>query len=154
VIAWTRPRILTAAAAGLAVVAIYFASPFYMLWQLQRAAERNDTATLERLIDFPTVRATMKAEAASSLRDQIGSVVNNKLVAGLLGGPIGPEVTNRAIDERVTPAAAAQMIKGAKVEHASFGGLTRFNFEARGLKASACFTGFGWRVVWVGLPGQ
>ena len=72
----------------------------------------------------------------------------------MLGGDLGPDLANRLIDERVTPAGAAQMIKGAKIERASFGGLTRFNFESRGLKASAKFSGFGWRVVWIGLPGQ
>jgi hypothetical protein len=67
---------------------------------------------------------------------------------------VGPELANRLIDQRVTPEVAVLMIKGAKIERASFGGLTRFNFEAGGLKASARFNGFGWRVIWIGLPGQ
>ncbi len=153
-IAWIRPRILVLAAVVLAVVGLYVASPFYMLWQLQRAAERDDTAALEQLIDFPTVRAAMKAEAATVLGGTLAGAIKNKLAAGLLGGDIGPDLANRLIDERVTPAGAAQMIKGAKIERASFGGLTRFNFESRGLKASAKFNGFGWRVVWIGLPGR
>ncbi len=152
--AWNRTRILIPAAAVLAIVGLYAASPFYMLWRLQRAAERDDTATLEQLIDFPTVRAAMREDAAGALRDKLAGLVHNKLVAGLLGNAGGPEFVNRMIDEQVTPAGAAQMIKGAKMERASFAGLSRFDFEARGLKGSARFTGWGWRVVWIGLPGQ
>ena len=149
-----RPRILAAAAVVLAILGLYAVSPFYMLWQLQRAAERDDTAALERLIDFPAVRAAMKEDAAKALRDKLAGAIHNKLVAGMMGRTAGPDFVNRLIDERATPAGAAQMIKGAKMERASFSGLTSFNFEAGGLKGSATFAGFGWRVVWIGLPGQ
>ena len=126
-----RPRFLAAAAVVLAILGLYAASPFYMLWRLQRAAERDDTATLEQLIDFPTVRAAMREDAAGVLRDKLAGFVNNKLVAGLLGKTGGPDFVNRMIDEQVTPIGAAQLIKGAKMDRASFGSLSRFTFRGR-----------------------
>jgi hypothetical protein len=127
------------------VVAFYVASPFVMLWRLQRAAERDDTAALEELIDFPAVRASLKEQATNAW--------TGRLISGLIGGS-GSEAVNQAIDQRVTPAAAAQLIKGARIEHAAFAGLNVFVFESGGLKASSRFNGFGWRVKSITLPGQ
>lgn len=151
---WSRFRLpLIAAALVIAVVGLYAISPFLSLWRLQRAADRNDLAALEQLIDFPAVRASLKEQATGGMRDKLGGVLPSRLVAGWITQAISPEVVNRTIDERVTPAGIAQMIKGAQIEHASFSDWTVFTFQTRTLKASARFSGFGWRVFWVQLPG-
>lgn len=149
---WTRRRLV--ALAVLVIVVGYAASPYWMLWRLQRAAERNDLAVVEELIDFPTVRTAMKGKASEAVRSKLAGVMDNKIVAGLLGNAIGPEVLNRLIDEQITPTMAARLIQGAQIEHAWFSSPRRFNFESRGLKATAGFRGFGWRVIWIGLPGE
>lgn len=154
VITWNRPRLLTVVAVVVATVGLYVSAPFLMLWRLRSAAERNDTGTLEQLLDFPAVRAGLKEQARSALRDQVASAIHSRLVAGWIGGTSSPEVVDRAIDERVTPAAAAQLIRDAKIEHAGFTGLTTFTFEARGINATARFSGFRWRVNSIRLPGQ
>ncbi len=151
---WSRFRLpLLAVALVIAGVGFYAISPFVALWRLQRAAERNDLATIEELIDFPAVRASLKEQATGEVRDDGKGVLPSRLVAGWITRAISPEVVNRTIDERVTPAGIAQLIKGAQIEHASFSDWTIFTFQTRTLKASARFSGFGWRVFWVQLPG-
>ena len=150
---WTRPRVILLSTI-LVLIALYVVSPYWMLWRLQRAAERDDTAALQELIDFPAVRAALKTDAGTAMREKLSALMDNKLIAGWLGATVGPEIANRLIDEQITPAMAAHLIKGAKLDHARFTGLTQFQFEARGLKASASFRGLGWRVVWIGLSGK
>lgn len=142
-----------AAGCVVAVMTAYFVSPFISLWRLQRAAEGNDTATLEELIDFPAVKASLKEQATGEMSGKTSSVLRVPTVTGFIMRALGPEVVNRAIDERATPAGVARLIKGAKIEHFSFTGLTEFTFRTQNITAAARFTGLGWRVFWVELPG-
>ena len=118
---WIRPRILVLAAVVLAVVGFYIASPFYMLWQLQRAAERDDTAALEQLIDFPTVRAAMKAEAATVLGGTLAGAIKNKLAAlGAYVHPMLPPEVRAFVEEQqrtwrpVAEKVAKEMVQPAR----------------------------------------
>jgi hypothetical protein len=152
---WNRSRLtVVVAALVLAGVALYLISPLVSLWRLRQAAERYDTAALEEMIDFPAVRASLKEQASEAVRNKVGGVLRNRTVTGLIAGTLGPQVVDRLIDQRVTPAAIAQMIKGAQIEHASFSGPCVFTFQTANLKASTRFTGAGWRVFWVELPGS
>ncbi len=49
--------------AALAALA-YIASPFWMVWSLREAVRTGDTASIERMIEWDSVRTTLKASLA------------------------------------------------------------------------------------------
>src|SRR5437660_9681609 len=54
----TRPLI----ALGLALVLGYLASPYVSFWFFTRAIKSNDRDAIERYVDFPSVRTSLKQQ--------------------------------------------------------------------------------------------
>lgn len=107
-------RILTwtaAGIAGVALVAAYLASPLFALNSLNAAAKTGDRAKLERLVDFPAVRGSLKAELKDAmarsvaedpdLRDNPFSAFGQILMIGVI---------DKAVDAYATPEAISQMV--------------------------------------------
>ncbi|AAK23728.1 DUF2939 domain-containing protein [Caulobacter vibrioides] len=107
-------RILTRGAIGLAVVALvaaYFGSPVLALHSLTEAAKTGDRAKLERLVDFPAVRESLKSQLKAAmtrafeedpeLRDNPFAAFGQLLMVG---------VVDKAVDAYATPDAIAQMV--------------------------------------------
>jgi len=86
--------------AAIVFAAAYLASPFAGLVSLFSAARAGDARRLEQLVDFPAVRAGLKAQLSATLADQ---------------GPL-PLVSSmdKAIDAYVTPQAIAAMVRNAR----------------------------------------
>lgn len=104
---------LLAAVAAVVVVAL-FVSPFIAAQSLVRAARTGDAAGLERQVDFPAFRTSLKSElnarAAMEIRDRA------KGDAGLtaLGMLIAPSLVDGAVDNFVTPQAIAAMVRSGE----------------------------------------
>lgn len=107
-------RILTGGAIGLVLVALvvgYFVSPVLALHSLTEAAKAGDRAKLERLVDFPAVRDSLKAQLKTAmtrafekdpeLRDNPFAAFGQLLMVG---------VADKAVDAFATPDAIAQMV--------------------------------------------
>ncbi|MCY1647753.1 DUF2939 domain-containing protein [Caulobacter sp. SL161] len=107
-------RILTGGAIGLVVVALvaaYFGSPVLALHSLTEAAKTGDRAKLERLVDFPAVRESLKSQLKGAmtqafeedpeLRDNPFAAFGQLLMVG---------VVDKAVDAYATPDAIAQMV--------------------------------------------
>ena len=149
----------------------YWQSPIFALKNLQDAATDGDLAEIERAVDIPAVRASIKTEAVAALDREAG--------AGTLFARGGRLLLDRAIDNAVTPqtiaAAVAQRpaspllrgVVGSLSAVAAFG-LAQNDFELeRGwntfrLRHAAqpdfpelvfAREGIGWRLVAVDLPG-
>lgn len=110
-------RILTGLA-GLAVVAFagaYAISPMLAAKALTRAAESGDQQTLERMVDFPALRESLKDEArdvmAEEMRRRTG--IGGDLVAGI-GSVLAPQIVEGAVDALVTPEAVTAMVADAR----------------------------------------
>lgn len=111
------------AAIGLAVLIVaagagwYWASPAWTLRQMKAAADADDAAALDAYIDYPALRADLKAEvrgrmAAEADKDRSG--------LGGLGLAIGSAMAGPVIDRLVTPAGMRAALV-AKRDEARFG---------------------------------
>jgi len=179
-VAKTKGKLLFPAigAAIALLLVLYIASPYYSLWRLKRALSDGDRTAIESLIDFPSVR--------ESLKDQIRVQMTKKMAkekgsqddsfATGLAAAFGPAIINYFIDNFVTPSGIASLIadsKGAmektdddgssktkkkidwsKVKRCSFGGPTVFVVDIDGTKLFLGFTGMGWRVKNLEIPAD
>ncbi|HEX8359973.1 MAG TPA: DUF2939 domain-containing protein, partial [Longimicrobium sp.] len=55
-----------------AVAVWLFFTPHLAVRRLQQAAESGDRQALERMVDFPAVRASVKDEVRDAVREEIG----------------------------------------------------------------------------------
>lgn len=107
-------RILVGAGVGALVaflVASYFVSPIIALHGLTTAAKAGDRAKLERCVDFPAVRDSLKVqlkaamtrsiEADPKLRDNPFAALGQMLLIGVI---------DKAVDAYATPDAIANMV--------------------------------------------
>ena len=107
-------RILIGAGIGLAIaflVGAYFASPMIALQGLTAAAKSGDRAKLERGVDFPAVRESLKSQLKAAMNHQISAdpaLRDNPFAAFgqlLLGAAV-----DKAVDTYATPDAIANMV--------------------------------------------
>jgi len=99
--------VLFAAAWGLA--------PIFTGQALIRAAKAGDSRKLEQLVDFPSLRASLKDELNKELIARMGR--DPRLAASGLGGlgmMLAPMILSGAIDAAVTPEVLAQMVTTAE----------------------------------------
>lgn len=104
--------VLTACALGV-LLAWYLASPFLAVQNLRSAAMKGDVDRLERLVDFPQVRESLKgqlnAQAMKAMQDD-PELAGNPF-AGLAMVMV-PAIVERALDAYVTPDGLAAIMKG------------------------------------------
>jgi hypothetical protein len=107
-------RILVGAGVGALVaflVASYFVSPIIALHGLTTAAKAGDRAKLERSIDFPAVRDSLKAQLKAAMARQVNAdpkLRDNPFAA--LGQMLLVGVIDKAVDAYATPDAIANMV--------------------------------------------
>ena len=111
----TRAKsILTWAAAslaGVALVAAYLASPLFALNSLNAAAKTGDRTTLERLVDFPAVRSSLKSQLKDAMARSVSEdpdLRDNPFAA--FGQILMIGVIDKAVDAYATPEAISQMV--------------------------------------------
>ncbi|OTG64800.1 DUF2939 domain-containing protein [Acinetobacter silvestris] len=56
----------------LVCIALFFASPYWMLYQINQAIEQNQAGEISEYIDFPSVRASLKPQVNMLLRQKLG----------------------------------------------------------------------------------
>jgi len=105
--------------AVLLFVVAFFASPLLAVRGLIDAAERGDEAKLERLVDFPAFRQSLKEELnarlVAEMRADLGGRASGLSGLGLL---LAPALIGGAVDAFVTPPAVAAMVRTAEVPNA------------------------------------
>ncbi len=69
-------------------------SPYFVLWQMKKAAEARDLASLSSHIDYPAVRSSLKAQLANEVSDR---------KASLFGVLVASGIADAAVDTAVTP---------------------------------------------------
>jgi len=108
---------------AIAVVALflvaYFASPLLTVRGLIDAAERGDEAKLDRLVDFPAFRQSLKDEMNARLIAEMRSDLGGRdsALRGL-GMMLAPTLLSGAVDALVTPQAVAAMVRTAEAPDA------------------------------------
>lgn len=98
--------------AVLAFGVAYFGSPVLAVQSLVKAAEAGDAEALERKVDFPALRQSLKSEMSGAMRDELRDKVGN-LGDGLggLGLALAPSFMDSAVDALVTPRVVAEVVR-------------------------------------------
>ena len=157
------------------LLAAYIGYPYLTLYWIDHALLTNDKAALERLVDFPRVRETLKAEVKLALLAKAHKEAENRPILGIFGsalaGMLAPPLVDSAVDGMVTPEAILN--SETVVEHrqrnesfidfvtyAFFSSPTAFTVDLKDpekpesptITAVMALSGLRWRVVAVKLP--
>lgn len=110
-----------AAVLGVAVVgagAYLFATPYISLNQFREAIEARDLPAIERHVDFPKLRSSLKEQLKSRLSEEITRQAGgNQLLnfgMGAIGYAIAEPMINAAVDTYVSPAGLKEMLAGSQ----------------------------------------
>ncbi len=99
----------------LAVGCIYAAYPYVTLYRLGQAIRHGDAASLETMVDWPSVREGIKEDICDPVIDQPQQAQSDGKLPAFGAGFVRGIATN-AVDKRVTPEAlvAAAQQPGAE----------------------------------------
>jgi len=105
-------RLVAAAIVLLLLVAAWLAAgPWLAIRGIERAIERRDTAALERRVDFPRLRANLKAQLEDRVVRAAGSdIASNPL--GAFGLAMASGATGMAVDTVATPLGIGALLQG------------------------------------------
>jgi hypothetical protein len=103
---------LTVAGAGVAAV-MFLASPFLAAWDLRQAMKTGDTATLERRVDWPSVRASLHKSYGPTQQmlseiTEAGGAPKPGFWQRVVSATV-PMLSGTAIDYYVTPTGVPQL---------------------------------------------
>lgn len=95
----------------LAACAWWFSGPYLTVHGLSQAIEQRDTTRLDRHVDFPRVRASLRAQLSDYLVRQAGPDVAGSPFGALLHG-VGDQLGGAAVDTLVTPMGIGALLQG------------------------------------------
>lgn len=97
------------------LVATWGLAPVFAGHAVMRAADRGDEAALERLVDFPALRASLKEELTD---EAVARLRRDPRLAdkglGGLGAMLAPMLVSGVVDVAVTPQGVAAMVSTAR----------------------------------------
>ena len=97
------------------------AGPWLAIDGIRKAVASNNSAALERHVDFPRLRSNLKARADDALARQAGPGFASSALGGLvLRGASG--LASGAIDTMATPAGIGALLEGRSLWHRASGG--------------------------------
>ena len=103
---------LIAAVVGLAVA--LFVSPFIAAQALVRAARTGDAAGLERQVDFPAFRTSLKSELNARAGLEIRDRAKGDRGLAALAMLLAPSLVEGAVDNFVTPQGVAALVRSGE----------------------------------------
>jgi len=103
---WIVPLLAVLALAGYVV-----AGPYLAIRGIGQAIERQDTAALARHVDFPTLRANVRAQLQDYLVRKVGADVQSSLFGGIALQVAGG-VAGVGVDALVTPTGIGAVLQG------------------------------------------
>lgn len=96
-----------------AVLASSYASPYWTLRQMHAAIETHDAEAFSRYVDYPALRASLKAQALLSLQQRLGLSGSADAPLAGVGQMLGMAMVGTVIDAMVSPAGVmALMARG------------------------------------------
>lgn len=93
-----------------------YVSPYLALERLKAAAQNGDAAELAELVDFPSVRESLKAGLKASVLREMIPVENNPVAA--LGLLMAGALVDPLVDAFVSPSAIAALLEGQRPANA------------------------------------
>ena len=111
----TRKIVVGVVIAGIVALAVaLFVSPFLAAQGIVRAARAGDAAALERQVDFPAFRASLKSELNARAALEIRERTKGDRGLAALGMLLAPSLVEGAVDNFVTPQGVAAMVRSGE----------------------------------------
>lgn len=93
------------------LLAAYAAWPAWSAWELRAAVKARDLAAVERKVDWPALRASLKQTVGGNLDDRSRDPQTGTVTRVLLRS-LGATVADAVIDAAVTPGTLAHVLAG------------------------------------------
>ena len=124
---------------------LYF-TPYLALDRLQKAAQRGDQEAMSEMVDFPSLRESVKTGVRSSVEHAVGRRAGP---IGMIGGLLAGAVATPLVDAMVTPQGIAALTRGEQPGHGSGDGDEpgRTNLRVRDVKVKRGYESFDLFVV-------
>ena len=104
------------------VAALYTAWPLVAGFRLRQAIRARDVAALERVVDWPLLRANLKPRLAGAINE---SAAQSGTIASALKRAVGSVVTGPAVNTLVTPANLGRLLASRAFLLEKFPGSTK-----------------------------
>jgi hypothetical protein len=106
--------------AGIALIAIYIASPWMAAARLSQALRSGDPVAIERMVDFPSVRSSLAGQITARLNESMANdpEARNNPFAGLVS-MLAPSLVNQIVNAVVTPRGLARLSREAQTARAA-----------------------------------
>ena len=101
---------IAAAVAVIAVAATAYASPYYALHQIKTALAERNAEALAGHVDFPALRASVKAQLEASMARSIEATAGSGNPLAALGQSIASAMLGKMVDTMVSPAGVVALI--------------------------------------------
>jgi len=124
---------LALAIAALIALAVYVAAgPYLAINGVRTAIKDQDTAALDRHVDFPVLRSNLRAQVDDYLLRQAGAEMQRN-VFGAIALQVAGGVAGGAVDALLTPAGIGAVLSGRSLWHRGSGaGIDRTDSYAHG----------------------
>lgn len=108
----------------LALAAYVASGPYWTVRAIRHAIQAQDAAALADEVDFPALRASLKAQLGDRLVRKAGPAVQSNLF-GAFGIRLAQGLTDAAVDSMVTPLGLGAVMEGRKEWLYASGGFAR-----------------------------
>lgn len=106
---------VTLGVSALVLLILFVITPWLAVNGLIQAARAGDAAGLERRVDFPAFRDSLKTELNARMRAELREeLAGEDRALASLGMILAPQVVDTAVDAFVTPEAIASMVQTAE----------------------------------------
>ena len=159
----------------LILLGVYIAYPYWTLLRLEQALLANNAEKLEKIVDFPAIRAGMKKQVEGGLLEKsqklgetrpilgdIGEALTRALAPSVVGGTVDSLVTPETILNNPTVVEHREKDEGFRdfLTYAFFASPTRFTVDVKDPKRADAPTvtgtltlkGVRWRLTDIELP--
>lgn len=106
-----RTLAIVAAVVLLALAGWIAAGPYMAIRGIQQAMEKRDVSKLASHVDYPTLRANLKAQVEDRIAREMGARFGEQFAGGMGGGVAGM-LSDSAVDAMVSPMGIAILLQG------------------------------------------
>lgn len=159
----------------LILLGVYIAYPYWTLFRIEQALLTNNAEKLQKIVDFPAIRAGMKKQVEGGLLEKsqklgekrpilgdIGEALTRALAPSVVGGTVDSLVTPETILNNPTVVEHREKDEGFRdfVTYAFFASPTRFTVDVKDPERADAPTvtgvltleGVRWRLTEIELP--
>lgn len=111
---WRKSTIVTSVVGGILILGWFYAAPYFTFQHIIEAAKEGDTDELADLVDFPSVRESMKEQIRAAMVQKMGNTAEGGGAFAMLGMALANMMIDPMVDSIVSPSGIAAITAGQK----------------------------------------